>query len=174
MVYYGSEENLEIDRFLTGEWKKHLDRMRKELTRLEEAVPEPYPFLHGYRDLEKPKDLRIAIRGDQDNLGKVAPRRFLHVLSEGVPETFNQGSGRLELAQAIASPENPLTVRVLVNRIWQHHFGQGIVRTPSNLGRLGTKASHPGCWIIWRDDSFRAAGRSRPFTERSCFPRPTL
>ena len=143
VVYYGSEEDLEIGRFLTGEWKKHLDRMRKELTRLEEAVPEPYPFLHGYRDLEKPKDLRIAIRGDQDNLGKVAPRRFLHVLSEGVPETFNQGSGRLELAQAIASPENPLTVRVLVNRIWQHHFGQGIVRTPSNLGRLGTKASHP-------------------------------
>ena len=143
VVYYGSEEGLEIDRFLTGEWKKHLDWMRKELKRLEEAVPEPYPFLHGYRDLEKPKDLRIAIRGDKDNLGKVAPRRFLHVLSEGVPETFSQGSGRLELAQAIASPENPLTARVMVNRVWQHHFGQGIVRTPSNLGRLGAKASHP-------------------------------
>ena len=72
VVYYGSEEGLEIDRFLTGEWKKHLDRMRKELKRLEEAVPEPYPFLHGYRDLEKPKDLRIAIRGDKDNLGPQA------------------------------------------------------------------------------------------------------
>ncbi len=144
VVYYGSEEGLEIDRFLTGEWKRHLARMRKELKRLEEAVPEPYPFLHGYRDLEKPKDLRIAIRGDEDSLGKLAPRRFLHVLSEGVPANFSQGSGRLELAQAIASPENPLTARVMVNRVWQHHFGQGIVRTPSNLGRLGAKASHPG------------------------------
>ncbi len=143
VVYYGSEEGLEIDRFLTGEWKKHLDRMRGELKQLEEAMPEPYPFLHGYRDLEKPEDLRIAIRGDKDNLGKVAPRRFLHVLSEGVPRNFSQGSGRLELAQAIASPENPLTARVMANRVWQHHFGQGIVRTPSNLGRLGAKASHP-------------------------------
>jgi len=143
VAYYGSEEGLEINRFLTGEWKRHLDRMRKELKRLEEALPEPYPFLHGYRDLEKPKDLRIAIRGDEDNLGKVAPRRFLHVLSEGVPAAFGQGSGRLELAQAIASPENPLTARVMVNRVWQHHFGEGIVRTPSNLGRLGARASHP-------------------------------
>ena len=143
VVYYGSEEGLEIDRFLTGQWKGHLDRMRRELKRLEEAVPEAYPFLHGYRDLEKPKDLQIAIRGDKDNLGKVAPRRFLHVLSEGVPRNFSQGSGRLELALAIASAENPLTARVMVNRVWQHHFGRGLVRTPSNLGRLGAKASHP-------------------------------
>ena len=143
VVYYGSEEGLEIDRFLTGQWKGHLDRMRRELKRLEEAVPEAYPFLHGYRDLEKPKDLQIAIRGDKDNLGKIAPRRFLHVLSEGVPRNFSQGSGRLELAQAIASAENPLTARVMVNRIWQHHFGQGLVRTASNLGRLGARASHP-------------------------------
>ena len=144
VTYYGSEEGLEIDRFLTGQWKRHLDLRREELKKLEEAVPEPYPFLQGYRDLEKPKDLRIAIRGDEDNPGKVAPRRFLHVLSEGVPESFSQGSGRLELAKAIASPENPLTARVMVNRVWQHHFGQGIIRTPSNLGRLGAKASHPG------------------------------
>ena len=142
--YFGSEEGVEIDRFLTGEWRRHLDRLRKELKRLEEAVPEPYPFLHGYRDLEKPKDLRIAIRGDKESLGKVAPRRFLHVLSEGLPPSFSQGSGRLELAQAIANPENPLTARVMVNRVWQHHFGKGIVRTPSNLGRLGTRPSHPG------------------------------
>jgi hypothetical protein len=60
-----------------------------------------------------------------------------------VPKPFTKGSGRLELAEAIASPQNPLTARVMVNRIWQFHFGQGIVRTPSNFGQLGDRPSHP-------------------------------
>ena len=143
VFYFGAEEGLEIDRFLSPVWKGHLDRMRAELKRLEDSGPEPYPFLHSYRDLEKPKDLRVAIRGDRKNLGDVAPRRFLHILSDGTPERFTNGSGRLELAKAIADPRNPLTARVMVNRIWQQHFGQGIVPTPSNLGRLGEPASHP-------------------------------
>ena len=143
VFYFGAEEGLEIDRFLSPVWKGHLDRMRAELKRLEDSGPEPYPFLHSYRDLEKPKDLRVAIRGDRKNLGDVAPRRFLHILSDGTPERFTNGSGRLELAKAIADPRNPLTARVMVNRIWQQHFGQGIVPTPSNLGRLGESASHP-------------------------------
>lgn len=143
VFYYGAEEGLEVDRFLSPVWQGHLDRMRAELKRLEESGPEPYPFLHSYRDLEKPKDLRVAIRGDRKNLGDVAPRRFLHILSDGTPESFAHGSGRLELAKSIADPRNPLTPRVMVNRIWQHHFGRGIVPTPSNLGRLGDAASHP-------------------------------
>ena len=56
---------------------------------------------------------------------------------------FTKGSGRLELAEAIADPNNPLTARVMVNRIWQRHFGQGIVRTPSNFGQLGDRPRHP-------------------------------
>ena len=143
VFYFGAEEGLEIDRFLSPVWKGHLERLRAELKRLEESGPKPYPFLHSYTDLEKPKDLRVAIRGDKKNLGDVAPRRFLHLLSDGTPERFTDGSGRLELAKAIADPRNPLTARVMVNRIWQHHFGQGIVPTPSNMGRLGETASHP-------------------------------
>ena len=143
VFYYGAEEGLEIDRFLSPVWKGHLDRMRAELKRLEDSAPEPYPFLHIYQDREKPKDLQIAIRGDNKNLGDLAPRRFLHVLSEGTPKPFTEGSGRLELAKAIANPRNPLTARVMVNRIWQHHFGRGLIPTPSNLGRLGEPASHP-------------------------------
>ena len=143
VFYYGAEEGLEIDRFLSPVWKGHLDRMRAELKGLEDSAPEPYPFLHVYQDREKPEDLQIAIRGDNKNLGDLAPRRFLHILSEGTPKPFTEGSGRLELARAIADPRNPLTARVMVNRIWQHHFGRGLIPTPSNLGRLGEPASHP-------------------------------
>src|SRR5262249_37885989 len=67
---------------------------------------------------------------------------FLCILGgEGKP--FTKGSGRLELAEAIASANNPLTARVLVNRVWQHHFGKGLVRTPSNFGALGERPTHP-------------------------------
>jgi hypothetical protein len=75
-------------------------------------------------------------------LGEVAPRRFLQILSKAEPKPFLRGSGRLELAEAIASPDNPLTARVMANRIWQGHFGDGIVRTVSNFGQLGERPSH--------------------------------
>lgn len=70
----------------------------------------------------------IFRRGQPGNRGDAVPRRFLQLLSHvdgGKP--FTQGSGRLELAKAIASPTNPLTPRVIVNRVWQHHFGVGLV-----------------------------------------------
>src|SRR5262249_22337001 len=64
-------------------------------------------------------------------------------LCDGEPAHFKKGSGRLEFAESIASPKNPLTARVMVNRIWKMHFGQGIVRTPSNFGQLGERPTHP-------------------------------
>jgi hypothetical protein len=73
----------------------------------------------------------------------VAPRGFLTVLSPNGAKPFTRGSGRLELAEAIGNAENPLTVRVWVNRVWQHHFGRGLVNTPSNFGALGDPPSHP-------------------------------
>jgi hypothetical protein len=106
-------------------------------------MPPEYPYLHTVQDVEKPKDIRVQIRGNPDNLGDEAPRRFLMILSDGEPKHFANGSGRLELAEDIASAKNPLTARVIVNRIWQGHFGQGIVRTPSNFGQLGERPTHP-------------------------------
>ena len=138
VYYYGPQD---IDRFLSGVWKEHLERERAELKRLEKDVPPAYPFLHAYRDAEKPQDARIAIRGDKKNPGAIAPRGFLTVLGKG--ERFDQGSGRLQLARAIASPENPLTARVFVNRLWQWRFGRGLVSTPSNFGQLGERPTHP-------------------------------
>ena len=87
------------------------------------------------RDRANPIEPVIFRRGVPSNRGDKVPRRFLQILEmvdQGKP--FQNGSGRLELAQAIASNANPLTARVIVNRIWQHQFGQGLVRTPSDFG----------------------------------------
>ena len=88
-------------------------------------------------------DLKVLIHGNPDLQGDVAPRRFLRVLAGDNAPLFSKGSGRLELAEAIASPTNPLTARVFVNRVWQWHFGRGIVGTPSNFGMLGERPTHP-------------------------------
>jgi len=91
-------------------------------------------------------DMPIYLRGDYRTPGKVVPRGVISVIAgkhtQPIGERTKQ-SGRLELAKWIADPENPLTARVMVNRIWQYHFGQGIVRTPNNFGALGQRPTHP-------------------------------
>ncbi|HZL87283.1 MAG TPA: PSD1 and planctomycete cytochrome C domain-containing protein [Pirellulaceae bacterium] len=116
----------------------------KALTEKEkkDKVRPKYPFVHALKEGE-PKALRVHIRGSADNLGDEAPRRFMEVLCTSEPAPFQQGSGRLELAAAIVSADNPLTGRVIVNRLWQQHFGKGLVRTPSNFGVLGERPTHP-------------------------------
>ncbi len=91
------------------------------------------------------RDLKIHIAGDPAKPGSVAVRSFPAVLTMGRKQAFTThgGSGRLELAHAIASKENPLTARVIVNRIWAGHFGSGLVRTLNNFGQLGDRPSHP-------------------------------
>jgi len=98
-------------------------------------------------DLPKPKDSPLFIRGNAPKQGedaRIIPRRFIEVLSPNQAATpFKEGSGRFELAQAIASKSNPLTARVLVNRVWMYHFGEGLVRTPDDLGNQAGTPSHP-------------------------------
>ena len=94
-------------------------------------------------DKPKPRDSAVFIRGQSDVKGDIVPRRFLEVLSpDRKPQPFTEGSGRLELAKAIASRDNPLTARVMVNRVWMHHFGEGFVRTPDDLGVQSEAPSH--------------------------------
>lgn len=107
----------------------------------EKKKPDPVDTLHILKD-QKPRDLKVHIRGDAFNEGELVPRRYLEVLSRD-EVSLQEGSGRLPLANAIASPDNPLTARVIVNRIWREYFGRGLVATPSNFGKLGQRPSHP-------------------------------
>jgi hypothetical protein len=122
-----------------------LEAERSELTKasmartfaqglLEGGIPgTPYAGFH---------DAKVHVRGSYARLGDVVPRSLPAVLCAEQPKLI-QGSGRMELARWIASPANPLTARVMVNRLWQHHFGEGLVRTPNNFGKLGTPPTHP-------------------------------
>ena len=103
--------------------------------------PGPEDSIHILRDA-KPRNLKVHIRGDAFNQGEVVPRRFLQV-THATPISLESGSGRLPLAETIASTENPLTARVFVNRIWAQYFGRGLVSTESNFGELGSRPSHP-------------------------------
>jgi cytochrome c553 len=140
-VYYYGEKT--IVRFLSGEWKAHLERMQTELAELKRALPPEYPFLHAIKDVAEPKDTRVLLRGNPQTPGDVAPRRFLAILSGAERPVYHKGSGRLELAESIANTTNPLTARVMVNRVWHYHFGSGLVRSLSNFGQLGDRPSHP-------------------------------
>lgn len=92
---------------------------------------------------QEPLDLHVQVRGEPTNLGPLSPRRFLQVLSPSEPQPFQHGSGRRELAETIVGEAAPLTARVIVNRVWRHHFGRGLVDTPSDFGVQGARPTHP-------------------------------
>jgi len=94
-------------------------------------------------DNAQPHNPRIFLRGNPGSKGDAVPRRFLAVLSGKERRPFEGGSGRLEMARAIADPQNPLTARVMVNRVWQRLFGSGLVITPSDFGVRAEPPSHP-------------------------------
>ena len=120
-----------------------VDRMEdgSEIKKDSEAHKKRIGTIHIVRDT-KPKDLHVFLRGNTETKGDLVKRRFLKVLTQNEPKSFTQGSGRLELAEAIADPNNPLTARVIVNRVWSIFFGRGLVATPSNFGQLGSLPSH--------------------------------
>lgn len=89
------------------------------------------------------REAQVFRRGDPLQRGEIVPRQFLEILTGPGRMPFGPGSGRRELARAIASPENPLTARVFVNRVWAQHFGQGLVRTPSDFGLRSEPPTHP-------------------------------
>ena len=95
------------------------------------------------RDRKEPREPRVFPRGNPNRPGKPVPRRFLKVASGPDRPNFTDGSGRLELAKAITRKDNPLTARVMVNRIWMHHFGNGLVATPADFGTRSDPPSHP-------------------------------
>jgi hypothetical protein len=154
----GTNQLKQFERMLTGEAKEKVKAIRAELELLKKNSPPKYPVIHTLGEASNATDMPVLIRGNADTPGAKVPRRFLAVLG-GDRSTFQHGSGRLELARAIASPDNPLTARTMVNRIWQHHFGRGLVATASNFGTLGDRPTHPEL-LDWLARQFIESGWS--------------
>jgi len=131
-VYHYDPEALE--RFLGGLWSERREQLVAHVSQLTRELGTPYPFLHTITDVDEPTDGYIWLRGDYRTLGKRVNRRYIRVLSPEGLRHFNNGSGRRELAELVASRDNPLTARVFVNRVWFWHFGNGLVPTPGDFG----------------------------------------
>jgi Protein of unknown function (DUF1553)/Protein of unknown function (DUF1549)/Planctomycete cytochrome C len=136
---------------LTARWQE------AERRRAARAAESPYPVAYAVTE-GKPHNVRIHKRGEPDSLGDEVPRRFLTILG-GAPLPPDEGSGRLQLAQWLTDSRNPLTARVMVNRIWQHHFGAGLVDTPNDFGARGRRPTHPEL-LDFLADQFVAGGWS--------------
>jgi len=141
-----NEEQIKVhrrDMEKNKELRKDDNQLRRKISQLQLTDPGSPPCATVLYDTTKPHDSPVFIRGEAENKGEMAPRRFLEVLSGPNRMPYQSGSGRLELAQSIINPVNPLTPRVLVNRVWLHHFGQGIVTTPDDFGNQSDPPSHP-------------------------------
>ena len=127
--------------YYSAETTAELKRQREDMASLEKSftpLPEAMAVAEG-----KVENLRVHIRGNHLTLGDVVPREFLHIISgDSQTPLDDQRSGRLELANWITRPDHPLTSRVMVNRIWQWHFGAGLVRSSDNFGRLGERPTN--------------------------------
>jgi hypothetical protein len=123
-------------------FKDELKALQKKVEAWHSSLAAP-PRAMVLEDLPKPREARVFLRGNPGSPGPAVPRQFIGVIAGDHREPFKEGSGRLEFAQAIASPDNPLTARVLVNRVWLNHFGAGLVRTPSDFGLRSEPPTHP-------------------------------
>jgi hypothetical protein len=117
---------------------KELQQQRDEMVRKLPKLPFAYAAAEG-----APVRAKIHLKGDPKNLGPEVPRGFLQVLGGQQVPPDESGSGRRQLAEWITDPTNPLTARVIVNRVWLHHFGRGLIRTPDDFGTRGEAPTHP-------------------------------
>lgn len=130
-----------LQRRLSPDFAAHIEKVKAENEAFKKAMPPEYPIAAGLEDNKEPSDLKVFLRGNPYAFGEDAPRAFLQVLSDGEPKPFAKGSGRLELAEDIV--QQPLAMRVFVNRIWRWNMGTGIVDTPNNFGFAGERPNNP-------------------------------
>lgn len=123
--------------------QQKLRALQRKVDELDATHPGAPPRAMALVDNASPATARVFVRGNANNPGPEVPRQFLGLIAGEDRKPFEKGSGRLELAQEIASKDNPLTARVLVNRVWMYHFGAPLVRTPSDFGVRSEPPSHP-------------------------------
>ena len=134
--------------------RKHreaLNGLRQEVEKFKATSPAAPPRAMVLRDKDKATEPVILIRGNPGRPGPQVTRRFLTCLSEGTPQPLTEGSGRLQLAHAIASRDNPLTARVHMNRVWARLFGAPLVDSPGDFGVRTAPPAHPALleWAAW-------------------------
>jgi cytochrome c553 len=129
-----------------------LDDLRKKIHIIQSSLPDPIPVI-AITDGSS-EDEHVFIRGSHRNLGPVVPRRMLEAISGPNQKRFTKGSGRLELAEGLLDPANPFPARVMVNRLWHHLTGRGIVASVDNFGVLGQRPTHPEL-LDWLAATFR-------------------
>jgi hypothetical protein len=130
-----------LERRLSAELKAHLDHARADIDAFKKSMPAQYPFVYGIEDAKEPSDLKVFTRGNPYTFGDDAPRAFPSIFNDGQAKLFDKGSGRLQFAEEVV--RQPITSRVIVNRLWQWHMGRGIVDTPNNFGMAGDRPSNP-------------------------------
>jgi hypothetical protein len=137
-----AEKEVEAAKKHAEELDKRAKATKKKKTDLENTEM-PFDTAYAIAEGKKFENCKVQLKGDPERLGVEVPRRFPLVLGGQTMNDGSHGSGRRELAEWIASKHNPLTARVMVNRLWHHHFGRGIVPTPNDFGKQGKAASHP-------------------------------
>jgi hypothetical protein len=141
------------DRLLNRADRNALRALTKKVEALKANSPAAPARAMAMADAPQPVQPHVFVRGNPANPGPAVPRQFLEVLAGKDRKPFTDGSGRLDLAKAIADPANPLTARVFVNRVWAHHFGKGLVGTPSDFGVRSDPPTHPEL-LDWLADRF--------------------
>ena len=133
----------DADKLFNRADRDQLAAERKKVDAFKASSPAAPARAHVLKDAPALFNPYVFLRGNQNNHGPTVPRQFLEIAAGPTRTPFQDGSGRLELARAVASPDNPLTARVFVNRVWVGHFGQGLVRTPSDFGVRSDPPTHP-------------------------------
>jgi hypothetical protein len=136
-------ERGDLRQFLSRADRNKFQELQKKVESFQATSPLAPPRAMVVADKPQPEEPRVLIRGQPTRPGNQVPRRFLLVLAESQRQPFTDGSGRLELARAIVSPANPLTRRVITNRLWMHHFGEPLALSPSDFGIRSDPPSHP-------------------------------
>jgi hypothetical protein len=149
-------ERIERLRQLQRDQQSEVTVLQAELQQLLQEGPLPLAFAMSEGT---PEDACVQLRGEPLQRGETVPRGFLKILGEAEPAEPLRGSGRLELASWLVRANNPLTARVLVNRVWQQHFGRGLVGTPNDFGVRGLPPTHPEL-LDWLSLEFMKQGWS--------------